>query len=465
MTDVRGTAQQPAGCLEGDIGGSDDRTGTPLGLAALLAGTLVGTVSNNVVNVPLGAIIDEFDAPLGNGVFVVVGFLVCFAATIPLAGWFGDRFGRRRIYCAALLATAACAVGAATAPSLPLLIAWRSLGGVAAAAFAPAVMGLIAWMFSGPRRGRAMGAWASVNGIGQAVGPSLGGLVADNWGWRWVFVPLVPVALAGFVGTLRYVPRFPGVRMPFDLAGAAALTIGSALLMLGLALVSQPDMPGWLVAAAVTAAVAALAWFVWHCAHTRAPFVDVRLVTESRFVRSCLAAFAQMFCLGATLLAVPLYLVGQSVSISAAGMMLFVVPATMAVLGPLVGRWQDKLGPRRVLRSGLVLLLIAQVGMTVTVGHGRLVLGALIVVLVIGGVGISLVQTPAATGATRSPAGEQGTGLGLFNLLRFGGSACGAASVAVALDLSGYPAVFIACAVIVALGLAGSFVGPDPQPV
>ena len=61
MTDVRGTAQQPAGCLEGDIDGSADRTGTPLGLAALLAGTLVGTVSNNVVNVPLGAIIDEFD--------------------------------------------------------------------------------------------------------------------------------------------------------------------------------------------------------------------------------------------------------------------------------------------------------------------------------------------------------------------------------------------------------------------
>ncbi|MEV0671085.1 MFS transporter [Mycobacterium sp. NPDC050441] len=467
MTDVRGTTQQLAVLSVGNENAHG--TGTPLGLAALLAGTLVGTISNNVVNVPLGDIIDEFDAPLGNGVFVVVGFLVCFAATIPLAGWLGDRFGRRRVYCAALLATAVCAVGAATAPTLPLLIAWRSLGGVAAAAFAPAVMGLIAWMFSGPRRGRAMGAWASVNGIGQAVGPSLGGLVADSWGWRWVFVPLVPVALAGFVGTLRYVPRFPGVRMPFDITGAAALTIGSALLMLGLALVPQPDMPGWLVAAAVVAAVIALAWFARHCARTAAPFVDVRLVTESRFVRSCLAAFAQMFCLGATLLAIPLYLVGQSVSISAAGLMLFAVPATMAVLGPLVGRWQDRLGPRRVLRSGLVLLLIAQAGMVVTVGQDRLVLGALIAVLVVCGVGIALVQTPAATGATRSPAGEQGTGLGLFNLLRFGGSACGAAWVAVALSsvqsLAGYPTVFTACAVIVALGLAGSFVGPDPQPV
>ena len=81
------------------------------------------------------------------------------------------------------------------------------------------------------------------------------------------------------------------------------------------------------------------------------------------------------------------------------------------------------------------------------------------------GIGIALVQTPAATGATRSPAGAQGTGLGLFNLIRFGGSAVGAAWVAVALDFSTYPAVFAVSAVVVALGLAGSFVGPDPQPL
>jgi hypothetical protein len=73
---------------------ADHGPGTPLALSALLAGTLVGTVSNNVVNVPLDAILDAFGAPLGSGVFVVVGFLVTFAATVPLAGWFGDRFGR-----------------------------------------------------------------------------------------------------------------------------------------------------------------------------------------------------------------------------------------------------------------------------------------------------------------------------------------------------------------------------------
>lgn len=437
-------------------------SGTPLGLAALLAGTLVGTVSNNIVNVPLSAICEYFDAPLGSGVFVAVGFLVAFAATVPLAGWFGDRFGRRRVYCAALLATAVCAVGAATAPTLPLLILWRTIGGVAAAAFAPAVMGLIAWMFSGERRARAIGAWASVNGIGQAVGPSLGGLMADAWGWRWVFVPLVPIALIGYIGTLRRVPRFPGQAIAFDLSGAVSLTGGAALLMLSLSLVSQPGLSVWVPVGTAAVAVLTLIWWGWHCARVTDPFVAVRQAAESRFVRSSAASFAQMFCLGATLLAVPLYLVAGSSSISAAGLVLFAVPATMTVLGPVVGRWLDRLGARRVLRAGLLLLAAAQTALAVTVARPQAPLPLLIAVLVATGIGIALVQTPATTGATRSPAGESGTGLGLYNLIRFGGSAVGAAWVAVALDLAVFPVVFAGSAVMVLAGFAMSFAGPDP---
>lgn len=458
MTDTEIHRGGAAGAPEGD--------GTPLGLAALLAGTLVGTISNNVVNVPLPAILDEFDAPLSSGVFVVVGFLLTFTATMPLVGWIGDRFGRRRVYCVALIGTAVCAVGAATAPSLQLLIAWRCLGGLLAAAFAPAVMGLLTWMFAGDRRGRAVGAWASVNGIGQAVGPAMGGFVADAWGWRWVFVPMVPVALAGLIGTLRHIPAYPGNRMRFDLTGAVSLTVGSGLLILGVALIPRSGAL-LVVGGLIAVAVLVLAYFVWHCLRVDNPFVAVRLVAEARFVRSSIAAFAQMFALGATLLAVPLYLIAGGRSASVAGLVLLTVPATMAVLGPLVGRYLDRLGPRRTMRTGLVVLIVAQAGLTGVV-TGQFVGAAagfatMAAVLVLTGVGIALVQTPAATGATRSPAGAHGTGLGLYNQARFGGSAMGAAWVAVALHLWSYPAVFATTALMAAAGLAVSFCGRDPR--
>jgi MFS family permease len=291
----------------------------------------------------------------------------------------------------------------------------------------------------------------------------MGGLVADSWGWRWVFVPLVPVALAGFVGALAYIPRYRGTPMPLDLAGAVTLTVAAALLILGFALLSQPDVTLVVAVGALVGGALTLAWFVRHCLRVAEPFVQVNLVAESRFARSCLAAFAQMFCLGATLLAIPLFLLGRGASASLAGLVLVAVPMTMAILAPLVGRWSDRLRPRRVLRAGLVALCCAQASLAVATGRDAPVV-LVVLTLVATGVGIALVQTPAATGATRSPAGAQGTGLGVFNLVRFGGSAVGAAWVAVALDISTYPAVFAVSAGVVALGLAGSFVGPDPQP-
>ncbi|MGB3482389.1 MAG: MFS transporter [Mycobacterium sp.] len=444
------------------------RDGTPLALAALLSGTLVGTVSNNVVNVPMPAILADFDAPLESGVFIVVGFLLTFTATMPVVGWIGDRFGRRRVYCASMVGTAVCAIGAATAPTLELLIMWRCLGGIAASALGPAVMGLLTWLFSGQRRGKAVGMWASVNGIGQAIGPTMGGFVADAWGWRWVFIPLVPVALAGLVGTLRHIPRYPGTRMHFDAVGAASLTVGSGLLILGVALIPQLGA-STAVLATVAAAVVVLVFFVWHCARADKPFVDVRLVAEARFARSTLGAFALMFTLGATLLAVPLYLVGTGRSGSVAGVVLLAIPASMVVLGPLVGRYLDRIGPRRVLRTGLALLILGQLGLAAAV-HGGIAerergLAGLVAILVFVGIGIALVQTPAATGATRSPAGAQGAGLGLYNLIRFSGSAFGAAWVAIALTMAGFPVAFLVVAGVAALGLLGSFVGPDPVPV
>ena len=272
------------------------------------------------------------------------------------------------------------------------------------------------------------------------------------------------------MGTLRHIPRHPGTRMRFDTVGAVALTLGSGLLILAVALIPAQGL-SVAVGVAVVVSVAILVFFVRHCLRVPTPFVDVRLVAEARFVRSTLGAFAFMFSLGATLLAVPLYLVGSGRTGSLAGVVLLAIPASMVILGPLVGRYLDKIGARRVLRTGLSLLIFGQALLAVAVGQHLLErrwgLAGFVAILVLIGIGTALVQTPAATGATRSPAGAQGTGLGLFNLVRFGGSAMGAAWVAIALDLDttiGFTLAFAMVCGVAVLGLAGSFIGPDPTP-
>ncbi|UYP19274.1 MFS transporter [Rhodococcus sp. Z13] len=437
--------------------------GTPLALSALLAGTLVGTLTNNIINVPLPQILSHFDASLEDGALLAVGFLLTFAASMPLAGWVGDRFGRRRVYCLALLGTAVCAAGAATAPTLEILVAWRALGGFAAAAFAPAVMGLITWLFDANRRARAVGAWATVNGIGQAVGPSLGGFVAGTWGWRWVFVPLVPIALIGLAGTLRWIPAFPGRLLGLDAVGATTLTLGSAGIVLGLSMFGKSGTALSVPPAILAVSVLVLVWFVVHCLRAREPFVDVRLLVESRFARSAVAAFAQMFCLGTALLAVPLRLTATGTSTATAGMILFALPAVMALLAPVAGRTTDRIGARRVLRFGLVVLAASQIALAVGLAAPQPDPMWVTVTLAVSGLGIAAVQTPAAAGSTRSPVGAQGTGLGVFNLIRFGGSAVGAAWVTVALATWTAGIVFAVCAAVACLAFAATFLGPDPE--
>lgn len=438
--------------------------GTSPALAALLVGTFVGTVSNNIVNVPLTAILDDFEAPLSSGIFVVVAFLLTFAAAMPLAGWIGDRFGRRRVYCAALIGTAICSLGAALAPSLPVLVMWRSFGGVAAAAFAPAVMGLIAWLFGPARRARAVGAWAAVNGIGQAMGPSLGGVVSDLMGWRWVFVPLIPAALIGYFATMKFIPRYPAKKMQLDWVGAITLTSGAGSIVLGISLASQGSRNAWLSGILVVAGIALVSVFVAWCLRAKDPFVPIDLVLESRFLRSALAAFAQMFALGATLLALPLYLTSGGSSTTSAGLVLFVLPLSMTVSAPVVGRYVDRLGGRMTMRCGLSILIVGLCVLATILQLDVRNMWSLSGVLIVVGVGVAMVQTPAAAGSTRSPAGAVGTGLGLFNLIRFGGSAVGAAWVGIAVNVADSPfaLLFGITSAVVAVGFAATFVGEDP---
>lgn len=436
-----------------------------LALVPLLTGTFLGTVSNSIVNVPLRDIAREFDTPVASAVLVPVAFMLTFAVSMPITGWLGDRLGRRRVYCLALVGLGVTAIGAAVAPDLPVLVGFRVGQGLATGAVLPVVMGMIASLFGPAQRGRALGAWAAANGLGQAAGPTMGGVLADVASWRWVFVPIPPLALLALAATLRYVPPDRGRPIPLEWRGALTLTGGAALVLAAATAESQPDVPHYVAPLLAIAGVATLALFAILVRRTTDPFVSPLLIRTPSYLRSSLAVFAQMFCLGATLLGVALYLTQRSgASTAVAGTVVFAFPAAMAVLAPVSGLLTDRMGPRVVIRSGLLVLVAAQAWLAVALAGARS-LAQIVLALVLTGVGVALVQTPAALGATRSDAGRAGAGLGLFNLIRFTGSAAGAAWVAIALGrASAFAVMFGVCAAAAGAGFVATFAGPDRPP-
>jgi hypothetical protein len=286
--------------------------------------------------------------------------------------------------------------------------------------------------------------------------------------WRAIFWPTVPLSLLALVMALWLVPRDPPRPVPLEWRGALLLTL-AAFLTLGAASAVPPlgvESP-WVWGTAV-AGVAATVVFVLVERRREAAFLPPALLLEPSYLRSSLAVVAQMFCLGATLLGVPLYLVREhGVRIAVAGMLVLALPLAMAVMAPVAGLVTERFTPRIALRGGLVVLVLAQLAVALQLWADRRPDVWLVLTLAFFGTGVAFVQTPAATGATRSRAGRLGAGLGLFNALRFGGSALGASWVAaVAGGDTGYALVFAVCAGVAVLGLVGAFAGRDrPQPV
>ncbi len=167
-------------------------------LAVVLIGTLLGTINNSIANVALPEILDDFGRNVGSGVWVITSYVLAFSVFMPIFGRLGDIYGHHRIYLGCLIGYTVMAVFCTFAPSVEALIVSRALQGIAIAPVLPAVMSMVAATFPASERGRAMGLWATINGLGLSIGPPLGGFLTNALGWRAVFWATIPIAAIAY---------------------------------------------------------------------------------------------------------------------------------------------------------------------------------------------------------------------------------------------------------------------------
>src|SRR5215472_6468356 len=233
-------------------------------LAVLCVSLLIVTLDNTVLNVVLPTLVRDLRATGSQLQWIVDAYVVVFAGLLLVSGSVADRLGRKRVFCAGLLAFAAGSAWAAFSGSTGTLIAARASMGIGAAVMMPSTLSLITRIFTDAReRQRAIGLWAGTSGVGVALGPIVGGALLARFWWGSVFLINVPIALAGFALAVPLVPesRSPAPRRP-DYPGAALSIAG-----LGLVLWSLIEAPaaGWTsgrVLAAGTGGLAVLALFV-----------------------------------------------------------------------------------------------------------------------------------------------------------------------------------------------------------
>lgn len=190
--------------------------------------------------------------------WVFAAFNLVFAALLITAGRLADLVGRRRVFLGGLVLFGIGAAAAALAPNPGVLIGARAVQAVGAALLTPASLALLLPAFPAERRATAVGVWGAMGGVAAAVGPSLGGVLVNVWGWRAVFVAGLPVVVVAVVAGRRLLPesRDPAAELP------DAVSVGLVVAGIGavtLAIVQAGTWGGWsLVALGAGAALLAL---------------------------------------------------------------------------------------------------------------------------------------------------------------------------------------------------------------
>ncbi|WP_246035644.1 MDR family MFS transporter [Dictyobacter kobayashii] len=431
-----------------------------------VAAMFMSIMDGTIVTVALPSLGRQFGVS-GAGIdAVVVGYLVSLAVVIPASGWLGDRFGTKRIFLSALALFSITSAMCGLATSLPMLIVFRILQGLAGGALTPVGMALLYRTFPPAERVQVSRILNIPTVFAPAMGPVLGGILITQFSWRWVFFVNVPIGiLACLFGLLFLNEYYEESVNSFDVLGFILAAVGLSLAMYAL---SEGPNYGWSsvgILGSGIVGVLILVAFVFIELRSSHPMLDLRLLSN-RVFRTCnlLSLFSGAGFLG-LLYAAPLFLQeGRGVSALTSGLTTFPEAIGVLVSTQIAARLYPRVGPRRLIVTGLMGVTVFMVLMSFIGQNTSLWLMRGLMFLIGAGMANAFLPVQAAAFATISPAAT-GHASALNNAQRQIGSSLGVAIIstvisivgitqlshsgAVVPNLNAYHAAFITSAVLV----------------
>lgn len=393
-------------------------------------GVIMATLDASVVNIALPTLQRSLNASLSTVEWVALAYSLTITGVLLAAGRLADARGRRRIYGLGLLGFTIASLLCGLAPDVNTLIALRALQGFCAAFVSANGSALLVQAFPIEERGRALGAFGAMVGVGLAIGPPLGGVVVAHTSWRWIFLVNIPLGLLAWNLLQRRVPA-DGPRDTVtpswsDRAQPLLWALGLVGVMGAVTRAPEHGLGDALVLASAVAGVALLTAFLLTQSRARDPLLPLDLVFGPLGAAVSLTFLGQLLTVAVGFL-MPLVL-EETAGLTAAqsGAWLAVLPGAALLCAPVAGRLADRLGTRTLTVSGMAITML---GLFLLSRLGVMPMGASLVSgLALVGIGQGLFAVPNASALlSLVPPDRLGVASGLQGTTRSLGIASGVA--------------------------------------
>ena len=322
---------------------------------AVVVPTFMEVLDTTIANVALRYIAGGLSAPSADSEWVITSYLAANAIILPMSGWLSVRLGRRRYFLLSIAVFTLASVLCGVATNLEMLIAARVLQGLAGGGLQPSSQGVLLDAFPPEKQGSAMTLFGIAALLAPVVGPTLGGYITDNYGWRWIFFINIPTGLLAlwFCSMVVHDPDYLKAQQsamrkkgaPFDTIGLCLLSLTMICWEIVLSKGQEWDWlgdPFYRVHALLVMFLLGLVTLVWRELRIRNPLINFRTLADKNFRWSCViifCAFGVLYANTTTLPALLQSLFGYDATtsglvLSPAGlfavMMLFVVGVLMS---------------------------------------------------------------------------------------------------------------------------------------
>ncbi len=324
----------------------------------VIVGSFMVMLDTTVVNIALPRIITVFGADVHSSQYVLTGYMLALAIIMPATGYLTDTFGTKRIYLLSMLFFTLGSALCSAAWNVPSLVLFRLLQGLGGGMMMPLSMTILFKVVPPEERGTVMGIFGLPMLLGPVLGPTLGGYLVEYVDWRFIFTLNIPVGALGLllgVTLLRETDTRDDLRL--DLRGFFFSAVGFSALLYGL---SEAPTDGWdapyIVGLLTLGSVSLLVW-LWTELTVEHPLVELRVFRSATYSLATFINFIITMGLFSTMFLMPIFLQNfRGLGAMESGILLLPQALASTVTMPISGKLFDKIGPRPVVVTGLLLM-------------------------------------------------------------------------------------------------------------